>query len=84
MPNPELFHISVLAANASDVLLEKQVRISPEIAVPSDEAAAARPRAGYAGPTKILGGRQAFIEAAVSLSCRGYRCGTSMMGFAGL
>ena len=81
--NPELFHISVLAANASDVLLEKQVReFSPEIAVLSDEAAAARLRAGYAGPTKILGGRQAFIEAAAYPAVD--IVVTSMMGFAGL
>lgn len=81
--NPELFHISVLAANASDVLLEKQVReFSPEIAVLSDEAAAARLRAGYVGPTKILGGRQAFIEAAAYPAVD--IVVTSMMGFAGL
>lgn len=35
----ELFHISVLAANASDELLEKQIReFEPELAVLSDEA----------------------------------------------
>ena len=81
--NPELFHISVLAANASDVLLEKQIReFSPEIAVLSDETAAARLRAGYAGSTKILGGRQAFIEAAAYPAVD--IVVTSMMGFAGL
>lgn len=81
--NPDLFHISVLAANASDVLLEKQIReFSPEIAVLSDETAAARLRAGYAGSTKILGGRQAFIEAAAYPAVD--IVVTSMMGFAGL
>ena len=41
----ELFHISVLAANSSDELLEQQIReFEPELAVLSDEAAYARLR----------------------------------------
>ena len=61
----ELFHISVLAANASDELLEKQIReFEPELAVLSDEAAYARLKSRYTGKTKLAGGRQAFIDAA--------------------
>ena len=40
---PELFHVSVLAANASDELLEQQIReFEPELAVLSDEGAYSR------------------------------------------
>ena len=53
--NPELFHVSVLAANSSVDLLEQQIReFSPELAVLSDESAAARLKARCTGPTKIL------------------------------
>lgn len=81
--HPDMFHVSVLAANASDELLEKQIcEFAPELAVLSDREAAARLKARYAGPTKILGGRQAFIEAAAYPDAD--TVVTSMMGFAGL
>ena len=65
LAHPELFTVSVLAANASDELLEKQIEaLSPELAVLADEAAAARLKARYGGKTRIEGGRDAFIEAA--------------------
>ena len=42
LAHPELFTVSVLAANASDELLEKQIEaLSPELAVLADEAEAA-------------------------------------------
>lgn len=79
----ELFHISVLAANASDELLEKQIReFEPELAVLSDEAAYARLKSRYTGKTKLAGGRQAFIDAAAYPDVD--TVVTSMMGFAGL
>ena len=79
----ELFHISVLAANASDELLEKQIReFEPELAVLSDEAAYARLKSRYTGRTKLAGGRQAFIDAAAYPDVD--TVVTSMMGFAGL
>ncbi len=81
--NPERFHVSVLAANASDELLQKQVEeFQPELAVLSDEAAYERLKSRYQGKTGLAGGRQAFIDAAaydgVDIVV------TSMMGFAGL
>jgi 1-deoxy-D-xylulose-5-phosphate reductoisomerase len=81
--HPELFHISVLAANASDELLEQQIReFEPELAVLSDEAAYNRLKSRYSGPTKLAGGRQAFIDAAAVSNVD--TVVTSMMGFAGL
>ena len=64
--NPDRFHISVLVANRSDELLEKQIKeFQPELAVLSDEAAAKRLKERFAGKTRIEGGRQAVIDAAV-------------------
>lgn len=81
--HPDLFHISVLAANASDELLEQQVReFEPELAVLSDEAAYGRLKSRYHGPAKLAGGRQAFIDAAAVDGVD--TVVTSMMGFAGL
>ncbi|XOQ26671.1 MAG: 1-deoxy-D-xylulose-5-phosphate reductoisomerase [Mitsuokella multacida] len=81
--HPELFHISVLAANSSDELLEQQIReFDPELAVLSDEKAYARLKERYHGRTKLAGGRQAFIDAAAYPDVD--TVVTSMMGFAGL
>lgn len=81
--NKDLFHITVLAANASDELLEQQIKeFSPEIAVLSDENAYKRLKARYQGSTKLMGGRTAFIEAAAVPEVD--TVVTSMMGFAGL
>lgn len=81
--NPELFHVSVLVANRSDELLEKQIEeFQPELAVLSDEAAAMRLKARYKGNVPIEGGRQAVIDAAVFPSADVVV--TSLMGFAGL
>lgn len=81
--NPELFHVSVLVANRSDELLEKQINeFQPELAVLSDEEAAAKLKARYSGKTVIKGGRQAVIEAAVFPAAD--TVVTSLMGFAGL
>lgn len=83
LAHPELFSVSVLAANASDELLEQQIEaLSPEIAVLADEGAAARLKARYRGRTRIEGGREAFIEAAAHPAVD--IVVTSMMGFAGL
>ena len=79
----ELFHISVLAANSSDELLEQQIHeFEPELAVLSDEAAYARLKSRYTGKTQLAGGRQAFIDAAAYPAVD--TVVTSMMGFAGL
>lgn len=81
--NPDLFHVSVLVANRSDELLEKQIEeFQPELAVLSDEAAAVRLKSRYKGKTPIEGGRQAVIDAAVFPSADVIV--TSLMGFAGL
>ena len=84
--HPELFHVSVLAANRSDELFAKQVEeFRPELAVLADEAAYTRLKEHLAGTcegTTLAGGRQSFIDAAavddVDIVV------TSMMGFAGL
>lgn len=81
--NKDLFHITVLAANASDELLEQQIKeFSPEIAVLSDENAYKRLKARYQGSTKLMGGRAAFIDVAAVPEVD--TVVTSMMGFAGL
>lgn len=81
--HPELFHISVLAANSHDELLEQQIReFEPELAVLSDEDAYKRLKSRYSGSTQLAGGRQAFIDAAALDAVD--TVVTSMMGFAGL
>lgn len=81
--NKDLFHITVLAANASDELLEQQIKeFNPEIAVLSDENAYKRLKARYQGSTKLMGGRAAFIDVAAVPEVD--TVVTSMMGFAGL
>ncbi|WP_295160555.1 1-deoxy-D-xylulose-5-phosphate reductoisomerase [Selenomonas sp. AE3005] len=81
--NPELFHISVLAANSRDELFEQQIReFEPELAVLADEAAYLRLKSRYSGKTQLAGGRQAFIDAAAFDGVD--TVVTSMMGFAGL
>ena len=83
LAHPDLFSVSVLAANASDALIEEQIEaLSPELAVLADEAAAARLKARYRGKTRIEGGREAFIEAAAYPAAD--IVVTSMMGFSGL
>ena len=81
--HPDLFHVSVLVANRSDELLEKQIEeFQPELAVLSDEIAYGRLKERYQGRTELAGGRRAVIEAAA------YPAGdvvvTSLMGFVGL
>ena len=81
--NPDRINISVLVANRSDELLEKQIKeFQPELAVLSDEAAAKRLKERFAGKTRIEGGRQAVIDAAVYPEAD--IIVTSLMGFAGL
>ena len=81
--HPELFHISVLAANSHDELLEQQIReFQPELAGLSDEDAYKRLKSRYSGTTQLAGGRQAFIDAAAVDAVD--TVVTSMMGFAGL
>ncbi len=81
--HPDLFHISVLAANSSDELMEKQIsEFRPELAVLSDEEAYRRLKSRFSGETELAGGRQAFIDAAAYPGAD--TVVTSMMGFAGL
>ena len=81
--NPDLFHVSVLVANRSDELLEQQINeFQPEVAVLSDKEAAQHLKNRYSGKTKIYGGREAVIEAAVYPEAD--TVVTSLMGFAGL
>ena len=81
--HPDLFHVSVLVANRSDELLEKQIEeFQPQLAVLSDEEAYNRLRQRYSGKTELAGGRQAVIEAAAYPEAQVVV--TSLMGFAGL
>lgn len=81
--HPELFHIQVLAANSSVDLFEQQIReFEPEIAVLADENAYKVLKERYSGKTQLMGGRQAFIDAAAVPEVD--TVVTSMMGFAGL
>ena len=81
--HPDLFHISVLVANRSDELLEKQIEeFQPELAVLSDEAVYNRLKERYTGKTELAGGRQAVIDSATYPEAQ--IVVTSLMGFAGL
>lgn len=80
---PEMFRVAVLAANTGDKKLEAQIdEFRPELAVLADEAAAARLKARYKGTTKILGGEDGLVAAAVFPAVD--MVVTSLMGFAGL
>ena len=80
---PEMFRVAVLAANTSDKKLEVQIdEFRPELAVLADESAAARLKARYKGTTKILGGEDGLVAAAVFPAVD--MVVTSLMGFAGL
>ena len=80
---PEMFRVAVLAANTSDKKLEAQIdEFRPELAVLADESAAARLKARYKGATKILGGEDGLVAAAVFPAVD--MVVTSLMGFAGL
>ena len=82
--NPKALHVSVIAANSNDELLEKQIEeFSPELAVLSDEAAYQRLKLRFKHKaTKLAGGRQAFIDCAAFYGVDIVL--TSMLGFAGL
>ena len=79
----ELFQVAVLAANTSDVLLEKQIEeFRPSLAVLADEKAAERLRERYRGKTEIRGGEKALLDAAAFGEADVVV--TSMVGFVGL
>ena len=81
--NPELFRVTVLVANVSDVMLEEQIEaLSPDLAVLVDEDAALRLKNRYNGPTRILSGREGLVAAAIYEKTD--IVVTSLMGFAGL
>ena len=80
----DVLHISVLATNSNDELLEQQIeKFSPELAVLSDETAYKKLKSRFKHKsTKLAGGRQAFIDAATFDDVEIVL--TSMLGFAGL
>lgn len=80
---PDLFRVTVLAANSSDALLERQIEeFHPQMAVLADEQAAARLCARYHGTTEIGSGKDALLTAAAHDEVD--MVVTSMVGFAGL
>ena len=82
--NPNELHVSVIAANKNDELLQRQIEeFKPEIAILSDESAYQRLKSRIKNKsTKLFGGRQAFIDAATYDKVEIVL--TSMLGFAGL
>lgn len=81
--HPDMFHVSVIAANSSDEQIEAQINeFAPDIAILADETAAERLRSRYKGKTEILSGKQGMIDGAVYGPVE--TVVTSMVGFAGL
>lgn len=81
--NPDKLKVRALAAHRSDELLEQQIRqFEPDIAVLSDEDAAARLAARYHGKTKILAGDEGLLAAATYDGADTVLA--SMVGYAGL
>ena len=81
--HPELFRVTVLAANTNDALIEKQIEeFCPLAAVLADAEAAERLRSRYRGRTEIRGGEKALLDAAALDEVDVVV--TSMVGFAGL
>ena len=81
--HPDMFHVSVIAANSSDEQIEAQINeFAPDIAILADETAAERLRSRYKGKTEILSGKQGMIDGAVYGPAE--TVVTSMVGFAGL
>lgn len=81
--HPELFRVTVLAANTSDALIERQIEeFCPLAAVLADAEAAERLRSRYRGRTEIRGGEKALLDAAALDEVDVVV--TSMVGFAGL
>lgn len=79
----DILKIEVLAANASDELLEKQINeFKPSIAVLCDKNAYEKLKARYNGETKLLYGEEGLIAGATSDKID--TVVTSLMGFAGL
>lgn len=79
----DILKIEVLAANASDELLEKQINeFKPSIAVLCDKNAYEKLKARYSGETKLLYGEEGLIAGATSDKID--TVVTSLMGFAGL
>ena len=79
----DLFRVTVLAAGSNDELLARQIEeFSPEVAVLADETAYKRLKERCRGNTKLMGGRDAFVEAATYPGAD--MIVTSMVGFAGL
>ena len=81
--NPELFHISALAANKNISLMAEQIKeFQPDKVVMADEDAAQKLTAYFNGRTNIEGGREALI--ALAVDSKADIVVTSLLGFAGL
>lgn len=81
--NSDKFRVAAIAANANDILLERQIaEFQPELAVLADRDAAERLKSRYFGDTKILSGKEGILAAATIGGAN--TVVTSMVGFAGL
>lgn len=81
--NPDKMQIKAIVAHKSDELLEQQINaFNPDIAVLTDEAAAARLLKRYQGKTEILAGEEGLLAAATYSGADTVLA--SMVGYAGL
>ena len=81
--NLDLFAVKSISAHSNIDLLERQIdEFKPELAVLTNEVAAAKLIARYSGKTKIIGGAAGLLEAATHNDVDTVM--TAMVGFAGL
>ena len=83
LANPDKIKIKALVAHKSDELLEEQIKVlQPDLAVLSDNEAAARLTSRYHGRTEILAGEEGVLAAATYAGSDTVLA--SMVGYAGL
>lgn len=83
LANPDKIKIKALVAHKSDELLEEQIKaLQPDLAVLSDEEAAARLAKRYHGKTELLAGDEGVLAAATYSGADTVLA--SMVGYAGL
>ncbi len=83
LANPDKIKIKALVAHKSDELLEEQIKVlQPDLAVLSDEEAAARLAKRYHGKTELLAGDEGVLAAATYSGADTVLA--SMVGYAGL
>ena len=83
LANPDKFKIKVLAAHASDKIMEEQIKLlDPDFVVLTDKEAAKSLASRYKGRTEILSGEEGLLAAATYEGIDTVLA--SMVGYAGL